>query len=92
MSTSYFIYYPIKGEHASSLEARLRGVHSTLLMQLGVKARLVKNVDNPLLWMEIYDNIVGMSAFENLLEQQLNDNGVFDLLAREQRKIGRFRY
>lgn len=92
MSTSYFIHYPIKGEHASTIEARLRGVHSTLLTQLGVQARLVKNIDDPLLWMEIYDNIVGMSAFENLLEQQLNDNGIFDLLSREQRKVGRFRY
>lgn len=92
MSTSYFIYYPVKGEHASAVEARLRGVHSTLLMQLGVKAKLVKNVDDPLLWMEIYDNIVGMSAFEQLLEQQLADNGIFDLLARDERKTGRFRY
>ncbi|MGB8857148.1 MAG: DUF4936 family protein [Burkholderiales bacterium] len=92
MSTSYFIHYPVKGEHASAVEARLRGVHSTLLLQLGVKGRLVKNVDDPLLWMEIYDNIVATSAFENLLEQQLADNGIFDLLSREQRKVERFHY
>jgi hypothetical protein len=92
LSTSYFIYYPVNGEHASIIEARLRGVHSTLLTQLGVKARLVKNIDDPTLWMEIYDNIVGMSAFENMLDQQLADNGIFDLLARDTRKTGRFRY
>jgi hypothetical protein len=92
MSTSYFIYYPVNGERASMIEARLRGVHSTLMLQLGVKGRLVKNVDDPLLWMEIYENIVGMNAFEKLLEQQLADNGIYELLAREDRKTGRFHY
>jgi hypothetical protein len=92
MSTSYFIYYPVSGQHTSTIEARLRGVHSTLLLQLGVKARLVKNVDDPLLWMEIYENIVGMSAFEKMLDEQLTENGIFELVPNEQRKVGRFRY
>ncbi|MGB8338506.1 MAG: DUF4936 family protein [Burkholderiales bacterium] len=92
MSTSYFIYYSVKGERASMIEARLRGVHSTLLLQLGVKARLLKNVDDPLLWMEVYENIVGMTAFENLLEQQLSENNIYELLPREDRKTGRFHY
>jgi hypothetical protein len=92
MSTSYFIYYPVNVEYASTLEARLRGVHSSLLLQLGVKGKLVKNVDDPLLWMEIYDNIVGMTAFEKLLDDQLTENGIFDLVPNEQRKVGRFRY
>lgn len=74
------------------IEARLRGVHSTLLLQLGVKARLLKNVDDPLLWMEVYENIVGMTAFENLLEQQLSENNIYELLPREDRKTGRFHY
>ncbi len=92
MSTSYFIQYPVKGEQASMIEARLRGIHSTLLLQLGVKARLMKNVDHPLHWLEVYENIVGMSAFEKMLDHEFSKNGLYDLIGRDTRKIARFHF
>lgn len=72
------------------IEARLRSVHATLMMELGVQGRLLKSVDDPLLWMEVYENIVGVTAFEKLLGRELSDSGIDELLPRDKRKLERF--
>jgi Domain of unknown function (DUF4936) len=65
-------------------------VHVSLMLELGVQCRLLKSVEDPLLWMEVYENIVGAAAFEKLLGHKLAENGIDELLPRDKRKIERF--
>ena len=75
MAYSYYIYYRVAPQHAKECEARVLDLFSALKPSTAVTGRLLKKRSEPLLWMEVYDNVKDDAKFELELEQaatQLN--------------------
>jgi len=69
MAYSYFIYYRVAPEHAQSCEARVLQLFALIKQSASVAGRLLKKRSEPLLWMEVYENVRDDAKFELELEQ-----------------------
>jgi hypothetical protein len=69
MAYSYFIYYRVSADRAQACEARVLDLFSTLKQATNVSGRLLRKRREPLLWMEIYENVRDDAKFELELEQ-----------------------
>ena len=69
MAYSYYIYYRVAPQHSKECEARVLDLFSSLKQSTAVAGRLLKKRSEPLLWMEVYDNVKDDAKFELELEQ-----------------------
>lgn len=69
MAYSYYIYYRVAPEHAEACELRVLELFSAVKQSTAVAGRLLKKRSEPLLWMEVYDNVRDDAKFELELEQ-----------------------
>ena len=69
MAYSYFIYDRVNPADAQGCEARVLQLISAVKQSTGVAGRLLRKRSEPLLWMEIYDNVRDDAKFELELEQ-----------------------
>jgi hypothetical protein len=69
MAYSYFIYYRVSADRAKACEARVLDLFSTLKQATNVSGRLLRKRREPLLWMEVYENVRDDAKFELELEQ-----------------------
>jgi hypothetical protein len=69
MAYSYFIYYRVSAERAGACEARVLDLFSAVKQATNVSGRLLRKRREPLLWMEVYDNVRDDAKFELELEQ-----------------------
>ena len=69
MAYSYYIYYRVAPEQAQACETRALELMSALKQSTGVAGRLLKKRSEPLLWMEVYENVRDDAKFELALEQ-----------------------
>jgi hypothetical protein len=69
MAYSYYIYYRVNAADTQTCEARVLQLISTLKSSTGTAGRLLKKRSDPLLWMEVYDNVRDDAKFELELEQ-----------------------
>ena len=69
MAYSYYIYYRVAAQQAESCEVRVLELITALKERTGVAGRLLKKRSEPLLWMEVYENVRDDAKFELELEQ-----------------------
>ena len=69
MAYSYYIYYRVSPDRAESCEVRVLELMSTMKERTGIAGRLLKKRSEPLLWMEVYENVRDDAKFELELEQ-----------------------
>jgi hypothetical protein len=69
MAYSYYVYYRIAPERAENCETRVLQLFSTVKETTGIAGRLLKKRSEPLLWMEVYENVRDDAKFELALEQ-----------------------
>jgi hypothetical protein len=69
MAYSYFIYYRVAQEHAESCETRVLQLFGLVKQTTTIAGRLLKKRSEPLLWMEVYENVRDDAKFELELEQ-----------------------
>lgn len=69
MAYSYFIYYRVTPASAEACELRVLELFSALKQSTSVAGRLLKKRKEPLLWMEVYENVRDDAKFELELEQ-----------------------
>jgi hypothetical protein len=69
MAYSYFIYYRVAPEHAESCEVRVLQLFTVVKQTTQVAGRLLKKRSEPLLWMEVYENVRDDARFELEVEQ-----------------------
>jgi len=67
MSLNFYIYYRVEPAGAAALEARIHEMQTALRNQTGIAGRLLKKRDEPLLWMEVYENVAETESFEDAL-------------------------
>jgi hypothetical protein len=69
MAYSYYIYYRVTPDKAESCEVRVLELMSALKERTGIAGRLLKKRSEPLLWMEVYENVRDDAKFELELAQ-----------------------
>lgn len=69
MAYSYFIYYRVAPEHAESCETGVLQLFGLVKQTTTIAGRLLKKRSEPLLWMEVYENVRDDAKFELELEQ-----------------------
>jgi hypothetical protein len=80
MAYSYYIYYRVAPQHATTCEARVLDLFSALKQSTAVAGRLLKKRSEPLLWMEVYDGVRDDAKFELELEQAASQLGIAQYL------------
>jgi len=69
MAYSYYIYYRVAPAHAENCELRVLELFSSLKQSTTIAGRLLKKRSEPLLWMEVYENVRDDAKFELELAQ-----------------------
>lgn len=80
MAYSYYIYYRVAAERAQGCEARVLELISAIKQSTHVAGRLLKKRSDPLLWMEVYENVRDDAKFELELEQAATQMKLVDCL------------
>jgi hypothetical protein len=69
MAYSYYIYYRVAPDRVQTCEARVLELFSAVRQATNVSGRLLRKRSEPLLWMEVYDNVRDDAKFELEVEQ-----------------------
>jgi hypothetical protein len=80
---NYYVYYKVQQHHLAALRALVEGLFHTIEEQTGVRGRWMHRRDDPLTYMEVYEDVKDEKAFEVLLEREGAKLGVA-------RKVERF--
>ncbi|MFN7085516.1 MAG: DUF4936 family protein [Burkholderiales bacterium] len=80
MAYSYYIYYRVAADKAEACEAKIRELLATVEEATGISGKLLKKREEPLLWMEIYENVAHAEPFEATLARAAIRLGVQDFL------------
>jgi hypothetical protein len=81
--THYYVYYKVTPAQLNRLRAGVRVVFETIEKQCGVRGRWMHRRDDPTTYMEVYEDVKDVAAFEALLEREGAKLGI-------QRKLERF--
>jgi len=65
----YYIYYPVRIGLEADLARALFNLQAELAAQTGIAGRFLRKADDPWTWMEIYENVTDVAAFDAALEQ-----------------------
>lgn len=80
MAYSYFVYYRVATDRAQACEARVLDLFSALKQSTNVSGRLLRKRQEPLLWMEVYENVRDDAKFELELEHAATELKVAECL------------
>jgi hypothetical protein len=80
---NYYVYYKVDRERLAALRALVDSVFKEIEKQTGVRGRWMHRRDDPLTYMEVYEDVKDEKAFEALLEREGAKLGV-------PRKVERF--
>ena len=80
---NYYVYYKVDRERLAALRALVDELFGEIEKQTGVRGRWMHRRDDPLTYMEVYEDVKDEKAFEALLEREGAKLGV-------PRKVERF--
>jgi quinol monooxygenase YgiN len=81
--THYYVYYKIEPQKLAEVRGVVEKLFKTIAKQCGVRGRWMQRRDDPTTYMEVYEDVKDVAAFEALLEREGAKLGV-------QRKLERF--
>ncbi len=81
MSLACYVYYRVLPDHERQASMAARKTMHDLRTLTGVNARLMRKVAEPLLWMEVYEDIGDQDAFLSAMRQCVRDSGLGSWLA-----------
>lgn len=64
MALSYYIYYRVEPDKAEDCEQKIKALLRAVKRATGIAGRLLKKRGEPLLWMEVYENVGDEAKFE----------------------------
>ena len=80
MSYSYYIYYRVDPPQTTTAKRRIAQLLDSIKATTGVVGRLLKKRGEPNLWMEVYENITEIAAFERELADAVDKLKATELL------------
>jgi hypothetical protein len=81
--THYYVYYRIAPERLEPVQSAVRALFEKVHSECGVRGRWMRRRDDPSTYMEVYEGVQDVAAFEALLEREGAKLGV-------ERKLERF--
>jgi hypothetical protein len=88
----YYVYYRVRTGQDGELMAALSAMQTALARTTGVNGRFRRRVDDPLTWMEVYEDVSDPRLFEVELGLQALRHGLHEFLAAgTARHLERFR-
>lgn len=72
----YYIYYPVRIGLEGDLARVLYNAQADLQARTGIAGRFLRRADDPWTWMEIYENVTDVPAFDAALEQAIERHGL----------------
>ena len=88
--TWYYIYYRVAAQRADEAAHAVRGLLQQVEARSGVVGRRLCRRDDPLMWMEIYENVADAAAFERVLSRAVEASGLATCLDAGARTTERF--
>jgi len=88
--TWYYIYYRVAAQRADEAAHAVRRLLQQVEQRTGVAGRRLCRRDDPLVWMEIYENVADGAAFERVLSQAVEASGLVACLDADVRNTERF--
>jgi len=67
---NYYVYYKVEQERLAALRALVEELFTRIEKQTGVRGRWMRRRDDPLTYMEVYEDVKDEQAFEALLERE----------------------
>ena len=67
---NYYVYYKIESARLAALRALVQALFDEIEKQTGVRGRWMHRRDDPLTYMEVYEDVKDEKAFEALLERE----------------------
>jgi hypothetical protein len=64
MTWSYYIYYRVEPSQAAACGEAVRKLLDDVHGRTGIRGRVLKKRNEPLLWMEIYEHVADEAKFE----------------------------
>lgn len=86
MTYGFYIYYRVPADVAEELRSRVLAMQETITDKTGTTGKLVTKIDEPLLWMEVYDGVHDCASFGRILEEAIAVSRLNDLLPAPSRK------
>jgi hypothetical protein len=80
MAWAYYIYYRIDADQAAACAAATQKLLTTMHEKTGVQGRVLKKRNEPLLWMEIYEQVSDEAQFEWELAEAVAASGITAML------------
>jgi len=80
---NYYVYYKIESARLAALRGLVDSLFKEIEKQTGIRGRWMHRRDDPLTYMEVYEDVKDEKAFEALLEREGAKLGV-------PRKVERF--
>ncbi len=72
----YYIYYRVDPERTLEADAAVKQIQYEMEAHFSVAGRLLKKRGEPLLWMEIYENVPSSAEFETVLKRAEDKAGI----------------
>jgi len=67
---NYYVYYKVEQARLAALRALVEDLFNKIEKQTGVRGRWMHRRDDPLTYMEVYEDVKDEKAFEALLERE----------------------
>lgn len=87
MTYSVYIYYRVPEQDALTLYEQIHTLQINVKQATGITGRLLKKVNESLLWMEVYENVPDITIFSNALHKEILEAKLADFFERNPRKI-----
>ena len=81
MKLSCYVYYRILPEQLAEARAAACKMIEAMRTLSGVEGRLLTKVDEPLLWMEVYEGFGNQAQFLSMLQESVEQSGLLARLA-----------
>ncbi len=81
MAFHFYVYYAVDPAAAAAARERLAPFLAAMREATGTPGRLLHRADEPLLWMEVFENVADREAFVSALERLSGTHALADLLA-----------
>lgn len=82
----YYVYYRVDPARSMEANAAVQQVGFEVEAELGIPSRRLRKRDEPMLWMEVYENVASVAAFESALEHAVNKSGLLQYLPAGERR------
>lgn len=80
MTWSYYVYYRVDAAQTTACAQAAAAVMQAVHAKTGLRGRLLKKRNEPLLWMEIYEGVSDEAAFEWELAEAVAQAGLLRFL------------